>query len=99
LQTVKSDKQLFLVKKEELERKKLQETIDLLEKCKEHGGPITPNTMEMMNQLTENELLVEIAYLRMTIAPDIGQKRRVKNSYGRFQFEKFSILELQAAIH
>lgn len=98
LETVKSAKRLSLVKKEELKRKKSQKTINLLEKCKEHGGPITPNSIQMMTKLTENQLLSEIAYLRVTIAPDIRQKRRVKNDHGQFTYEKFSIPELQQSI-
>jgi len=69
-------------------------TINLLEKCKKHGGPITPNSIQMMTKLTENQLLSEIAYLWVTVAPDIRQKRRAKNENGQFTFEKFSIPEL-----
>jgi len=52
----------------------------------------------MLTELNENQLLSEIAYLRMTIAPDIRQKRRVKSNHGQFTFEIFSIPELQQSI-
>jgi hypothetical protein len=84
---VKSPKRLLLVKKKELKRKRSQKTIYLLEKCKERGGYITLNSIQMMTKLTENQLLSEIEYLRVKIAPDIRQNRRVKNDHGQFTFE------------
>ncbi len=69
-----------------------------MEKCKEDYGPITPNSIQMMTKPTENQLLSEIAYLRVTIAPDIKQKRRVKNDNGQFTFEKFSNPKIQQSI-
>src|SRR5579872_138110 len=99
LETVKSAERLSLVKKEELKCKKSQKTTNLLENCKKHGGPITPNSIQMLTELNENQLLSEIAYLRMTIAlPDIRQKQRVKSNHGQFTFEIFSIPELQQSI-
>ena len=40
----------------------------------------------------------EIAYLRLTVAPHIRQKRRVKGDGGKFRMEKFSLNELKTSI-
>ena len=68
-----------------------------MEECKRHGGPITPNTLDILNGLVES-LLHEIAYLRATIAPNIRQMRRVKDTAGKFRMEKFGIEQLRTSI-
>ena len=98
LATVKSAKKLALYKKEKLRAKKSTKTIAALERCREHNGPLTPNSLTIINKLTEKQLLDEIAYLRLTVIPDIRQKRRVKGDGVKFRMEKFSLNELKASI-
>ena len=87
LATVKQAKQLALLKKEQLKKKKNEKTI-----------PITPNGIELLESLTEQELLTEISYLRNTVAPNIRQRRRVKTDDGKYKMEKFSTCELKTSI-
>ena len=67
------------------------------EKCKLHNGPITVNSIEEVEQLSEKELLTEIKYLRATIAPDIHQMRRITVD-GKYKMEKFTVQELRQSI-
>ena len=63
------------MKKAELKTKKQARALKLLETCKCHQGPMTPNSVDRLQHLTEKEILSEISYLRVTIAPDIRQMR------------------------
>ena len=86
-----------MYKKEELKKKRVENTLKTLEKCKLHKGPITVNSIEEVEQLSEKELLTEIKYLRATIAPDIHQMRRIKVD-GKYKMEKFTVQELRQSI-
>ena len=59
LSTVKVTKKLALLKKEELKMKKAGKTLKILDECKLHGGPLTPNSLDHVNELTEKQLLVK----------------------------------------
>ena len=69
----------------------------LLDECKAHQGPVTPSNVGILENLTEKELLSEIGYLRVTVAPDICQRRREKHD-GKFRMVKFSCDELRQSI-
>ena len=58
---------------------------------------MTAKTIDDVDNLSEKELLVEIKYLRATIAPNIRQKRRIKVG-DRFEMEKFTEEELIQSI-
>ena len=97
LQTVKMSKKLALLKKEELKRKKTQRTMNLLDTCENHHGPVTQESTLLVDTLIEKELISEIGYPRATVAPDIRQMRRVKID-GKFKMMKFSCDELRQSI-
>ena len=99
MNTLKINKMLALEKKKQLKRKNDTKCLNLLEKCKIHGGPVTPNNMNILDELNENQLISEIGYLRCTIAPDIKQKRRVKDeSSGKYKMIKFPLDQLKQNI-
>ena len=97
LATVNSAKKLALCKKEELKKKKANRTFKILDNCKLHGGLMTPDSMKELEKLDAKQLLAEVAYLRLTIAPDIRQMRRVKID-GRYRMQKFTDEELKNSI-
>jgi len=97
LSTVKVTKKLALLKKEELKKKKAGKTLKILDECKLHGGPLTPDSLDCVNELTEKQLLAEIKFLRCTTAPDIRQMRRVKVD-GAYKMQKFTTVELKQSI-
>ena len=86
-----------MVKKEKLKLEKSLKTINQLELCKQHGGPITPSCVELMGSLNNEQLLAEISYLRLTIAPNTRQMKRIKVD-GRYKMQKFSEDELRTSI-
>ena len=98
LGTVKQSKILASRKKELFIRKKCEKAMSILTKFKKHGGPISVGDLNLLDRLDEKSLLLEISYLRATIAPNIRQQRRVKLPDGKFKFLKFSISELKMSI-
>ena len=83
-----------------LKKKKSNEwCLKLLEECKKHGGPITSSDKDVrrLQALSKKELLNEIRYLRMTIAPNIKEKRRVQSG-DKYKFECFTEEELRKQI-
>ena len=56
--------------------KKTEKCLKLLEQIKGHGGPITPNDLNKLENLTESEILNEVRYLRQTVAPNIRDKKK-----------------------
>ena len=69
----------------------------VLDTCKNHHGPVTQESIHLVDTLTEKERISEIGYLRATVAPDIRQMRRVKVD-GKFKMMKFSCDELRQSI-
>ena len=98
LQTLDTNKRLALEKKKQLKVKGAAKTLNLLETCKQHGGPVTMRSINTLDALSMDQLLCEVSYLRSTIAPDIRQKRRVKIAEGKYKMEKFTKAELLTSI-
>ena len=67
-------KKLALAKKEELKRKKNLRLLQTIDICKQHGGPLTDNNLELVESLSEKQLISEIVFLRLTVAPNIRQR-------------------------
>lgn len=74
--------------------KKEKKAFKLLEVCKRHGGPITPNTLNDLDRLGKQEILNEVTYLRATVAPNIREKYKLLSG----KFQKLSIDKLKAQI-
>ena len=62
-----------------------------LEKCKSHGGPITPSDIENLDSLTEDQVKCEVAYLKLTSGSSLRYRRKVGN-----KFVTFTIKELRS---
>ena len=98
LAEVRVANKLAIHKKEELKKKKTSKTLAVLERCKKHGGPMTPASLNLLPKLNGKQLLDEISYLRLTVAPDIRQMRRIKDGDGKYKMQKFTITELKTSI-
>ena len=61
---------------------KQEKALKLLEACKEHNGPVTPKSMELLENLTEKEVLTEVRYIRATVNPSIRERYKMTN--GKF---------------
>ena len=83
--------------KKELKKKKQARTSKLLDTCKDHGGPVTPKFLALVDSLNEKQLIAEIGYLRVTIAPNIRQMRRIKVD-GKLKNVNLSLQELRQSI-
>ena len=94
LEKVKIAETLSLKAKSEAKKKKLRRSLKLLEVVKLHGGPVTEEDLDKINLLTDKQLLAEIGYLRVTIAPEIRQKRKLPTG----KFETFKHEELKSQI-
>ena len=60
---------------------------------------MTDNNLDLIESLSEKQLISEIVFLRLTVAPNIRQQRRVKDcNSGKFRVEKFTAEELCTSI-
>ena len=80
-------------RKETKKKKRNERSLLLLEKCKEHSGPVTMNTTAMLEGFSEPQLLLEVRYLRSTIAPNIRERVKVDK-----KFRKLCQAELKSEI-
>ena len=54
----------------------MAKSLKLLEACKKWGGPVTENSVNSLEDLDKEQLLTEVKYMRLTIAPNIREKRK-----------------------
>ena len=79
--------------------KKVARTLKILEKLKKHGGPITADSIDLLDNLSEDQLVAEVTYLKLTIAPDLKLKKRVRNNEtNKFQMIKIPVHQLRQSI-
>ena len=89
LKKVKAAETLARAAKIQQKVKKNEKCLLLLDEVKMHGGPVSSNSIDELENLTDSEILAEVRYLRQTLAPNIREKRKVEN-----KFVKFTKLEL-----
>ena len=90
MESIQSMKKLALEVKFQRKKKKINKVYELLEKLKDHGGPLTPNTIDsLLPSLTSKQLILEISYLRAVACPDIKQKRLVVDADGSRHMVQF----------
>ena len=98
LETIETTKKIAIVKKEKLKAEKTLKIFKQIEICKKHGGPLTPECLDIVQSLNNEQLLSEVSLLRLTTAPNIRQMRRKKGENGKFRMEKFSDDELRTSL-
>ena len=76
------DMEAFKVK-EDKKKKKIARSLALLDQCKVHGGPVSLNTINILDNLSEKELLTETRYLRSTVAPHIKERHAIIDKDGK----------------
>ena len=81
-----------------VQKQKNLKTLKVLKDCKKHGGPVTQGDIEILDSSSESQLLREICYLRLTVAPDIRQRRRVKLDNVQIKMQKFTLGKLRISI-
>ena len=88
LNKVKAAESLANQEKVKKKAKKNEKCLQLLEVVKIHGGPITPNDLDRLENLTDKQILNEVKYLRQTVAPNIREKRKVEKKCIKFSKEE-----------
>ena len=86
------DKEAFKAK-EAKKKKKVARSLTLLDQCKNHGGPVSPISIDILDSLTEKQLLTETRYLRSTVAPHIKERHAIIDKDGK---RKMPILPLRS---
>ena len=56
-----------------MKREKAGKTLKIIDECKLHGGPLTTNSLGLINEITEKQLLGGIKFLWYKTAQDIRQ--------------------------
>ena len=89
LEQVKEVKMVAVKAKESVKFRKVARTMKILELVKQHGGPVTADCLQLLDTLTEEQIISEVKYLKLTVAPDLKLKKRVKDpNNNRFKFLK-----------
>ena len=91
LQKVKAAVNRQLDVKAQKKKKKIRRCLDLLEKLKKNGGPVTADDIGRLQLMSTVDLLDQVAYLRCSIAPNIKQKRKVGNKFQMFSDEELRL--------
>jgi len=80
LSRVAISKKFALLAKIEAKERKLRKSVELLDMCKQHGGPLSPNTLKDMDQMTDEAIYLEAKYLKCTIASELKLRHRVMDA-------------------
>ena len=64
LDQVKEVKVLAVKAKESMKTKKIARTLKILEKIKKHGGPVTPDSLNILDSLSEDQIIAEVISVR-----------------------------------
>ena len=94
---LKATKALSLLEREKKKSDKKTKALKLLEECKAWGGPVTEETLDKLQNLDEVQLTKEVTYQRITVAPNIREKRKEGNKFVRFHKEQM-IYQIKNAI-
>ena len=62
--------------------------MEVLQRCKMHGGPLTIEDIERIDTLNDEQVNAEASYLKKTISPNIRFKRKVGNKFINFTTEE-----------
>ena len=87
---VKATKNFALKEKENVKKRKVQRACHLLSQCRQHGGPISLDNIDLLDSLDEKQIILEATYLKATIAKEIKLKKRVKD----LETDKFRMVKL-----
>ena len=78
LASVEEKKSLIIASKKQEKKKKAERMFKLLEKCKEHGGPVTPSNVHTLDDMTDKDIILEAQYLKAMQVCDIKLRKRGK---------------------
>ena len=75
---------------EKIVKKKIadQKFLEIVDKCKAHGGPMTMNEVEKLDSLSYKEILLEVKFLKRTTAPQLRIRRKVEKRFVNYTREE-----------
>ena len=65
-------------------QKKNTRMLEAFENVKTHGGPVTAKSIDLLSELSDKDILEEVRFLRMTVAPNIREKRKIYKKIVKF---------------
>ena len=91
---------MISVKSKQLFKEKKQlRALNLLSKCRKHGGPLSTDNITLLKDLTYEQVATEVSYLKATIASELRLKRRVQDTTtGKYKYINLPIDELYTGI-
>ena len=98
LQNVKAAKEVAVQAARKAQEKQATSFNLLLEKMREHGGPLTLANINTLENLNQQQVLLEIRFIRRTTNPNIRQQRLIKVAGGKDYFQMFPLSELKEAV-
>ena len=100
LSQIKVMKSLSIKAKKEAKERKNRAVLKLLATCQQHGGPLTENTIDLVDKLTDKQLITEVSYLKKTLNANIKLKTKgpKDTTTGRFKFIPQTSDELRNSI-
>ena len=84
LDKVKASESLANQERIKKKQRKNVKCLSVLEDVKKHGGPITPDELDKLEALNDKQILSEVKYLRLTVAPNIREKRKVEKKFVKY---------------
>ena len=85
--------------KERQKIRRVERSLELLYICQQHGGPVTPQNIDLIQTLNETQIGNEVKYLRSTVAKELRIKEQVTDpTTKRFTYEKIPVEQLKISI-
>ena len=89
----------MLVKAKQLYQEKSASALALFAQCRKHGGPLSPYNAALLDSLSNEQVLLEMKYLKATIAADLKLKNRITDPQTKkYKFIQLPVSELKTGI-
>ena len=99
LAQVKITKTLAAAAKKAAKEKKVRRAFKLGSECLGHGGPVTAENLQLLNTLSEKEIILEVSYLKATVASELKLRKRIQvPESGKYKMEKLPVEQLKLSI-
>ena len=72
---VKIMKAIAVSARKAAKEKKVRRALKLGAECHNHGGPVTANNLELLNTLDEKKIILEVSYLKATVATELKLRK------------------------
>ena len=73
--------------RKKFKKKKASRLVGLLEKCMQHGGPVTDKNVGILDGLTTDQLKLEMSVLKQAVSETVRSKYKVTVEGGKNYFK------------